>query len=136
VLGEFTSLGSGFVEVQQNNTAAYGPISVTAIDPPTSAAIKAGLVIGGPSKLVLANIKVFGKSLGGVDLESGEFQFPIRVCRGCLVSFATGDDPATQGVDCNLPLEAQATTTLPCQTGQDEGLPCQLCRSLPACQTR
>ncbi len=138
LLGEFTSLGSGFVDVSQQNQAQYGPIAVTVIDQPTQAKIGSGLAVG-QTKLVVANIKAFGKTLGGVDLESGEFQFPIRLCNGCLVSFASGDDPATPGVDCNLPLGGTSgggSTELPCTPGQDETTPCQTCLDRPACRTR
>lgn len=128
VLGEFTSLGSGFVDVSQQNQAQFGPTAFTVIDQPTQA--KIGPLLPDQSKLVVANIKVFGKTLGGVDLESGEFQFPIRVCNGCLISFTSGDDPATPGLDCNLPLTAASgggAAQLPCAIGEDETTPCQLC---------
>jgi hypothetical protein len=87
-------------------------------------------MVGGQSKLVVANIKIFGKTLGGVDLESGEFQFPVRVCVGCLVDFSSGDDPAVAGRDCNVQIgTGTATVVLPCAPGQDEATPCQLCSS-------
>ena len=138
LLGEFTSLGSGFVDPGINNAPSYGSILVTTIDAPTRQKIAAALPIG-QTKLVLANVKAFGKTLGGVDLESGEFQVPIRLCNGCLVSFATGDDPATPGIDCNLPLGGTAggTTVTPCFPGQDEATPCQTCAAeREACRTR
>lgn len=131
-LGEFTSLGSGFVEPQVNNQPSFSPFFVTVLD---SATIKklAEQVTGPQSKLVVVNIKVFGRTLGGVDLETGEFQYPIRLCNGCLVSFASGDDPATPERDCSLPLESGGSTTLPCHAGQDEPVPCQVCAGRPAC---
>lgn len=138
VLGEFTSLATGFVETQNNNTPAFTSFSVTAIDAPTKNKIGASLAVG-QTRLVTANIKVFGKTLGGVDLESGEYQLPIRVCNGCLISFASGDDPATPGVDCSLPLASSSsggTTSLPCFPGQDETTPCQTCLDRPACRSR
>jgi hypothetical protein len=127
-IGEFTSLASGFVDPGQATTASYGMVAVTAIDAPTAGKLAVAV---GDSKLVIANIKVFGKTLGGVDVESGEFQFPIRVCNGCLVDFTSGDDPATPGRDCNNNLSttgSQGQTMLPCVAGQDEVTPCQLCR--------
>lgn len=137
-LGEFTASAMGFVDAQTANAPAYGTVSVTAIDGPTLK--KLGTIAFGESKLVLANIKVFGKTLGGVDVESGEFQLPVRACNGCLISFAGGDDPAAQGVDCNLPLGGAAggatDVVLPCTVGQDESTPCQLCQERPACRTR
>ncbi len=131
-LGEFTSLGSGFVEPQLNNQPSFGPFFVTILDSSTIQKV-AGQVTGEQGKLVIANIKVFGRTLGGVDLETGEFQYPIRLCNGCLVSFASGDDPATPGRDCNLKLESGGTNNLPCNPGQDEVTPCQTCIGKPAC---
>jgi hypothetical protein len=129
-ISEFTSLGAGTLDPQSNNIPSWGLFAAPIIDAQTSAKLKAGLTAGGPAKLVVANIKVFGKTLGGVDLESGEFQFPIEVCVGCLVDFSTGNDPATKEVDCTLPLNAAGggtITQLPCAAGQDERTPCQLC---------
>jgi len=135
LIGEFTTLGSAFIDPQLNNAPSYAPVAIDAIDAPTMARIVGDVPLG-QSKLVVANIKAFGKSVGGVDLESGEFQFPIRVCNGCLISFASGDDPATPGVDCSLPLEqgGSASQTLPCARGQDEMTPCQLCQDREACR--
>jgi hypothetical protein len=144
-IGSFTATGTGFVDPQVGTTAAFGILQVTVIDAATSA--KIGSQLGGftpgpgqpapPQKLVLANIKAFGTTLGGVDLESGTFQFPIRVCKGCSIVFA--DDPATPGVDCNLPLttaggSGASQVVIPCQPGQDEVTPCQTCITNPACQ--
>lgn len=131
VISEFTAIGTGFVNPGQTNSASFGLMSVTLIDAPTTD--KLALEPGSEPKLVLANVKVFGKTLGGVDVESGEFQFPIRVCNGCLISFATGDDPATDGLDCaggaTTPGGGGAEIQGPCRLGQDEGVPCELCRS-------
>lgn len=135
-IGEFTSLGSSYLDPQLNNAPSYGPVAVDAIDPPTMRKIAESF--GGGSKLVVANIKVFGRTLGGVDVESGEFQLPIRVCKGCLIDFTSGDDPAFDGVDCRLPLAegGGGQTTAPCALGQDELTPCQLCaKALDACRS-
>jgi len=135
-LGEFTAAASSFLEASGNDTAAYSVLIATIIDAPTMNRIGGNIGLG-QTRLVLANVKAFGQTLGGVDLETGEFQFPIRVCRGCLVTFAFGDDPATQGVDCRLPLPTTGgnTVVIPCSAGQDEVTPCQLCSSRPGCQT-
>lgn len=137
LIGEFTSLATGFIDPQLNNAPSYGSVSIVAIDPPTMAKIAEGLTAA-QTKLVVAHIKAFGETGGGVDLESGEYQLPIRVCNGCLVSFASGDDPAAPGVDCNLPLEGTAggTSSRPCFPGQDEVTPCQTCLERAVCRTR
>lgn len=131
-ISEYTTLGSGFVDPQLNNIADYGVVSLPLIDAAT--AIKVAPARGQPDKLIVANLKLFGKTLGGVDIESGEFQFPVYVCTGCLVSFpSSADDPATNGFDCNAPLAASAAVTAPCHLGQDEGISCQQCQGNPIC---
>ena len=142
-IAEFSSPASGFIDPAGSTIPSFTPIGVNIIDLPTMRLIATlpsdrrlptDLPFG-ESKLVLANIKVFGQTIGGVDLESGEFQFPIKVCNGCLVTFAKGDDPLAAGVDCTLALNDTDTSTLPCEVGQDESTPCQLCRGRLACQT-
>ncbi len=137
LLGEFTSLGSAFIDPAPGTNASFTPFFFNGIDAATLAKITAG---GVTSKLVVVNAKVFGTTLGGVDVESGEFAFPVQVCTGCLVSFATGDDPLTDGVDCNLAKASAGGVTAappqaPCEFGQDESVPCQICsEALPACR--
>ncbi len=133
LIGEFTSLATGFVDPQLNNQPSFGPMNVIAIDAPTMAKIADGLAVG-QTKLVVANVKAFGKTLGGVDLESGEYQFPIRVCNGCLLTFE-GSDPAFPG-ECRAPTTdtGGGSEQLPCFPGQDEVTPCWLCLDRPACR--
>lgn len=135
VIREFTSYGTGFVEIQSSNSPSYGIFGAPLIDKPTRDVLAASLPNRVATRTVLANVKVFGKSLGGVDVETGEFQFPIRVCNGCLVDFSTGNDPAIQpSPNCAKPQTAAgATTTAPCIPGQDVSTPCQLCVGRPAC---
>lgn len=146
-ISTFTSPSQGFIDQSAGNEATYSPFGVTALDAPSVFKIRQGLKAHDlpNSKLVIANIKVFGQTLGGVDLESAEFQFPIQVCDGCLLTFQGFDDPNTQGVDCNLlttsATAGSATTTgvngaqLPCNPGQDEETPCFTCTGRQACQT-
>lgn len=132
-LGEFTSLGRGFLDPESGNTPFYTTLSVTVLDSPTLAKVTAGLQPG-QTKLVTAHIKAFGETLGGVDVESGDFRLPIRVCNGCLIAF--NPDPAAPDVRC--PPDAPGATSgereTPCHPGQDEFIPCQLCQDRPACQ--
>lgn len=132
-ISTFTSLGSSFVDPETNNNPTYSPLILTALDAKTVAKIAAPLpdpptaAAAFPSVLVSVYIKVFGTTLGGTDVESAEFQFPVSVCKGCLIDFKTGDDPAVKGVDCSLPLASGGTVAAPCNLGQDEAVPCQLC---------
>ncbi len=135
-IGEFTSLATGFLDPQVNNAPSYASVSVVAIDAATMGKISGG-VGAGQTKLVVANIKAFGKTTGGDDVESGEYQLPIRVCNGCLIDFP---DPAAPN---QCPPKPASTgggggeATTPCAAGQDEPTPCWMCSdSRPACKSR
>lgn len=136
-ISEFTAQSTGFVDNSLAALPSYGLMGVTLLDAPTLAKAAGGLTPG-QTKLVLANIKAFGETLGGVDLESGEFQFAIRICNGCLISFLDQDDTGTPGIDCNRTAAAGATGgtagggtgggTAPCYPGQDGVISCALCK--------
>jgi hypothetical protein len=131
---EFTSLATGFADTQTNNNPSFGLMGVAIVDAPTRDILASQLPDRNAVKTVVAQIKAFGKTLGGVDVESGEFQFSIRVCNGCLVSFVGANDPALQPQpNCLKAVDASSTTSTPCFPGQDEPTPCQLCQGRPAC---
>ncbi len=128
LIREFTSLATGFADPASNNTPSYGIVGIVALDAPTRDLLLPSLPNRLMSKTILINIKAFGTSLGGKDVESGEFQLPMQVCNGCLVDFKGANDPAgkTQP-NCGAAPAAMATTSGPCFPGQDELTPCQDC---------
>jgi len=133
---EFTSFADGAVaDPQTANTPSFIAASLIAIDEPTANTI-AGIVTGPSSTtLVIANIKVFGKTLGGVDVESGEFRFPIRACNGCSVKFTNADyapRPPTCARDVNA--TASASTEGGCFVGQDAPTNCEDCLDRLVCK--
>lgn len=129
LIREFTSLATGFADPASTNTPSYGTIGIVALDAPTRALLLPSLPNRVVSKTILINIKAFGTSLGGKDVESGEFQLPMQVCNGCLVNFAGANDPTGKvQPNCGLPPTMALTpATSPCFTGQDEMTPCQAC---------
>ncbi len=132
VINEFTSLATGFADPQSSDQPSYGSIGIVVIDSKTRDQLLAQLNNRLDTKLVLANIRAFGQTLGGVDVESNEYQLPIRVCKGCLVSFANANDVNQQpSPNCKKALEDKNST--PCFAGQDEPTPCQLCTGRPVC---
>lgn len=123
-LKEFTATGTGFVDVGTGAAPGFGLFAAVVLDYATADAVTSDVTSTNDRRQVIANVKVFGKTLGGVDLESGEYQLPIDVCRGCLVVYA--DDPASAtraACDGEVP-ENQAA---PCQAGADEGYSCRQC---------
>jgi hypothetical protein len=135
LIREFTSPGNGLPNPASNNTPDFAVVGMVTLDAPTADTLR-GVVTIGTSKTVLVNIKAFGTTLGGTDLESGEYQFPLLVCNGCLVDFSTGNDPQQQPQpNCLLTTAAggSGTTQAPCRFGQDEYVKCETCRALDIC---
>jgi len=130
LIREFTSLATGFADPSSASTPSYASIGIVALDAPTRDILLPSLPNRVVSKTILINIKAFGTSLGGKDVESGEFQLPMQVCNGCLVSFAgANDDTAMVQPNCGKALAMAPTpATSPCFLGQDETVPCQLCQ--------
>lgn len=139
-INSFTSLSSGFIDPGTGGVPSYGPMALTLIDPKTSAAMAGSLPKEGHTRVV-AHFTVFGQTAGGDDIESDEFQFPIDVCNGCLVSFpADSVDPVEQAANggapnCDAAISSSSggTTTTPCVIGQDQIVDCRFCHGNPAC---
>src|SRR5512145_673071 len=79
----FSAPGAGFVDVGNGAQPGYGILSVVLIPRPNEDQVARALDQG----YVIAEVKAFGKTLGGQEVESNVFRFPIDVCRGCLVTF-------------------------------------------------
>lgn len=134
-VAEFTSYAMGFADPQNNNNPGYDAMGVILIDKPTRDGLLGGLPArSGTTRSLLIGVKVFGKTLGGVDVESGEFQLPMTVCNGCLVDFSQSSDPLQNPQpNCKRASTAAAgsgQTQTPCFLGQDEVVPCALCTGL------
>ena len=132
-INELTGNGSGYTDASSNNAPGLGLISAPIIDANTIAALEAQehFALFGPSRTVLTQVRVFGTTLGGEDVESGEFQFVVEICRGCLLNY-NSDPPVVDPkniaqYNCNGTVAAGTTVTPPCQLGQDEGASCQFC---------
>jgi len=134
LIREFTALATGFNDPQNNNSPGYGVVGLVVVDAPTSDILRAGLKNRQQVKTIVANVKVFGTSLGGVDLESAEYPLPMQVCNGCLVRFDgydAGVDPLNpKGPNCDLPAEKTQSNDGPCSLGADLPVSCRLCRGL------
>lgn len=125
----FTSPGAGFINVGTGENAGYGSMGIVVIPKivipknekgETSETIKSTDVEGG---YVIAEIRVFGKTLGGQELESGLFKFPISVCTGCLIRYPASAIDADDL--CKTTTEAEAAQ--PCNLGQDDPISCSAC---------
>ena len=132
-LNTYTRLAAATIPPAVGSTPSYAAIGLIVVDPATAAAF--GPTASGEAVRFVTYVRFFGKTLGGESLESDEFEFPVDVCQGCLISFADTNAIA----DCP-PLDTPAfssTTTetlpVPCIRGQDDPISCSQCLDFPAC---
>jgi hypothetical protein len=120
--GSYTTDATGFVDPASGNTPSYGVVFVRLV--PSSVSVSAG-------QQLTVKVHVFGDTLGGRYIESGDLSYPISVCSGCLVSFPSNAyDPANPSAGCT---GDPGSATEPCYPGQDEPIDCRLCTQNPAC---
>ena len=101
--------------------------------------LRALVAAGKPaSKTFEAHFKVFGTTLGGTDVESAEYIYPIDVCFGCTIQFpADANDTTISGPpNCGGKVAAAASASgviLACLPGQDGETDCRSCQGSPVC---
>lgn len=136
VLSDYQVPIAGFVDQSLGIEPGYGLASLPLIDSRAIAAVRASLAKGASRRLI-SFVKVTGKTLGDSEVTSGEFQFIVKACNGCLIQFPPeADDPSLDGPDCLAPVETNNlnNATLPCLLGQDAVIDCRFCNSREACQ--
>jgi hypothetical protein len=74
---------SGTVDPGTSNDAGYGCASVPLLDGGTMEALRASAVAQGGTVDVVSNVIIRGRTLGGQEVESGEWAYPISICVGC-----------------------------------------------------
>lgn len=126
VVEEFSVPAGGFVHANESDDPGYGAALITLIPAGRGASLADQLRDDpGNPRLLVSNIRVFGTTLGGLDVTSGEFRFPIQVCYGCLIYYPlealvdSGDGPQCLG-------DGDVSTTQ-CFPGQDGAVDCRSC---------
>jgi hypothetical protein len=120
----FTAPTAGFINAKVGDEDGFGIASVVLIDGATGQAL--GLAAGAAPQQVVSEVVVRGRTLGGNEVESRPFTFPITVCAGCTVIFPIG--VATADSACGVDPE-EAPEGLGCTPGQDgSGVGCYQCR--------
>jgi hypothetical protein len=141
--GTFTRLTSGTIYPAAGGVPSYTAIGLTSvIDAATVMALKnnaqtGALIAGGGSVRVVTYVRFFGNTLGGRYIESDEFEFPVDVCSGCLITFSEADvNPCYKTPNClgNPAAGTSSANTAPCNVGQDQGIDCAQCQAVPQCR--
>jgi len=132
-VAEFTVPASGVISPDDSEDPGFGIINATLIPQTVGGSLADELTSRGEVRTRVAEVRVFGQTIGGVDVESASIRYVIRVCEGCLVNFPAAALDA-QG-NCGRGQMEQIEET-PCHPGQDERLDCRLCNGYsPYCQT-
>lgn len=131
-----TLFATNGTEIALPDVAATGLVHPAAGTDPGLATVFAQLIRPadlsqlGPPGQAIVRIRIFGTTLGGQEIESGDYDFPIQVCDGCLISYPSeAADPTAPGGTylCNFGAELESETTEICNLGQDDVVPCTQC---------
>jgi hypothetical protein len=127
----FTVPASGVIRPDPSDDPGFGVISATLIPQQTGSDLSDEMQRG-EVRTRVAEVKVFGQTVGGLDVESAALRYVIRVCKGCLVAFPPAALSATG--QCNK--QQDQNPQLPCQFGQDAVVDCRSCAANnEICQT-
>jgi hypothetical protein len=122
---EFTVPATGVIPPNSGADPGFGVVFATIVPPSTGAQIAASELTSSDQQVTrVAQISVFGKTIGGLEIESAPFSYVIYICEGCIVNF---------------PSEALNPETLSCEPtnddspaggcnfGQDDAVDCRSC---------
>lgn len=111
VLGQFSVPATGFVNPASNTTPGLGLTEILMIDGATGKLLNDQGI-----QLVTSRVIVRGRTLGGLDIKTAPFDFPIKVCNGCLCKVP--NDDTCVGSD--------GTPTEKCWIRQDQPFDCRV----------
>jgi hypothetical protein len=128
----FEAIATGFVHPAAGTDPGLAGIFVQLVNGDVL-----GDVAGAGDGQIVVRFRVFGTTLGGQEIESGDFDFPIFLCNGCLVSYPieARDTMAPPGVYlCGASADTTQDTKI-CSYGQDQAFSCTACAAYdPICQ--
>jgi hypothetical protein len=129
--GPVTVPGSGFIDPASGADASFGVVSSVLLGTELTANLTTELQAD-PTLVrhFTSVIRVFGRTLGGMSIESGEWRFPINVCYGCTIVFPPeAIDPKVMPIpNCDLAASTGGTVARPCIVGQDDVVDCRVCK--------
>ena len=127
----FTVPASGVIRPEASDDPGFGVISATLIPQATGADLAADMQRG-EVRTRVAEVKVFGQTVGGLDVESASLRYVIRVCKGCLVQYP----PAALNAMGQCSKQSDQNPAEPCFFGQDDVVDCRSCAATnELCQT-
>lgn len=135
----YTVIATGTIDPSASSDATYGVTEVEVMPPVFLEAYRRQILAPrgiGTSRTVHARIRVFGKTLGGTEVETAVFTYPINVCYGCGVFIpAEAVDKTITGRNCaGGTTSATTANRTTCRVGQDNATDCRFCQgAIPLC---
>lgn len=121
----FEAIGTGFVHPAAGTEPGLAAMFVNLVNPDQIADVAAA----GEGQMVV-RFRVFGRTLGGQEIESGDYDFPIYICEGCLVDYPIAANSA-MAPDYLCDEEApESQEVRVCFYGQDQRFPCTACSAV------
>lgn len=104
---EFFTPASGFADPGAGTSPGYGLADVVLIDAALAADLASQITATKVVQQVVVSVVLRGRTLGGNEIKSAEFQFPVQVCKNCLCDTRTCADPmAEQFKNCRPGLDS------------------------------
>lgn len=131
IAGPYTVPGAGFIDPASGSNPSYGLLDTVLVDSVTVSKLKSELsaLPRGTIRRLTAHVKAFGTTVGGIEVDSGEWSFPIDACYGCLVSYPSeAANPALQMPNCGG--SDVTNISKPCHPGQDDPVDCRICKAV------
>lgn len=122
--------GSAFI-AQTVNPGLSAAVTIPVVEAAVATAISEALGVRDgtnptPEGTVVVTIQIVGTMLDGSPLKSHSFDFPIRFCKGCLLTFPAEAKLGEGNPNCRN--EDQVPTERPCAIGQDDFVDCRICK--------
>lgn len=64
-------------------------------------AYRSALIAAGAAGTILAKVKIFGRTSGNIDIQAGDWQWPINLCRDTCLFQCLGPDETTEVLACS-----------------------------------
>lgn len=125
---------SGIVDPTSDTNPRYGLAAVEVIPPAMAQQIRNDLQARASGQIALeARVQVFGRTLGGTDVRSEPFGFPVTACYGCMISYPSEANDTTRlgSFNCLKPRTQTAEITY-CSLGTGIA-DCRDCQNVAAC---
>jgi hypothetical protein len=127
----FTVPATGVISPEGGDGAGFGVISAILIPASFGTSLRSDSL--GPDPLEPGEIRtfvpeviVFGRTIGGLDVESSPFNYVVRVCEGCIVDFPA-DAIAVDMAGTASCAPSDMEQVAPCRVGQDDPVDCRVC---------